>query len=178
MTYPHQIDGNAMQDTPNGNEHGYFTGRFDLTPRPQSGPWWSKTLYDFRLSPRCPLTYHRGTFRAQPDRHFVTDGGSIPRIVQLIPALQKDRYWRAYAFHDSAYRNGCFYVWKRVSCLNQSTGMVEFTWRYERRALTRAQADLWLREMLLAEGASIVTARVVYRAVRMFGWIAWKGGKG
>lgn len=140
--------------------HGYFTGRYDLTPLP-TAHWWSRTRYEFRLPSSDPLTYRRGTIAAQPDRHFISDAGSIPWLVQAIPALQKDRYWRAYGFHDSAYRNHCWYV--------RSRGDHAF----QRRALTRGQADLWLREMLLAEGASEVTALVVYRAVRLCGWIAW-----
>lgn len=137
-----------------------FSGTFTLTPR-KPEHWWSPTCYDFRLSNVTPLTWHDGTLLAQPDRHFVTDGGSIPKLVQCIPAFDGMRYSRPYAMHDSAYKNHCWYE-------ASLEGVV-----FRRRPLSRVEADYWLREMLLADGATRATAQTVYRFVRMFGWMAW-----
>jgi hypothetical protein len=133
---------------------------FTLVPR-RPAHWWSRTLYDFRLDPVLPLTWHSDTIEAQPDQHFVTDGGSIPKLVQLIPAFDAMRYARPYAFHDSAYKNHCWY--------ERAPGAINC----HKRPLCREEADYWLWKMLRADGASPATAQTVYRAVRAFGWAVW-----
>lgn len=140
--------------------NGKFTGMFELWPLPSDGHWWGKARYEFRLYDADPLTWHCGGLWAQPDRHFESDGGSIPRLVQCIPALQKDRYWRSYGFHDSAYRYGGWYV-----------RMADGAFRFVR--LTRAEADEWLYRMIIAEGGTLATARTVWAAVRACGWACW-----
>jgi hypothetical protein len=137
-----------------------FSGGFTLEPR-RPAHWWSRTVFDFRLNPVMPLTWYCGTIEAQPDQHFVTDGGSIPKLVQIIPAFDSMRYARPYAFHDSAYKNHCWYE-RRPGDIN-----------CRKRTLTRTEADEWLCRMLMADGATLATAQTVYRAVRMFGWACW-----
>ena len=141
---------------------GYLSGTYTLTPR-KPDHWWSRTTYDFRLDPIRPLTYIMEMLEAQPDRHFITDGGSIPKLVQVIPAFDATRYCGPYGFHDSAYKNGWWFVRPRGASL------------FEQRPITRAQADLWLWDMLIADGATPLTAGIVYRFVRMFGSLCWHG---
>jgi hypothetical protein len=137
---------------------GDFYGRFELIP--STTPWWASTRYEFRLDPYTPLTWNKGTLHAQPDAHFISDGGTIPRLVQVIPALQKDRYWRSYGFHDSGYRYGGQY---------ERDGWI---FRFNRRS--RAFLDNQLFEQLIAEGATLATARTVWLFVRAFGIVkAW-----
>jgi hypothetical protein len=136
------------------------TGGYALVPR-RPAHWWSKTLFDFYLDAVTPLTFHEGCVEFQPDQHFRTDGGSIPKLVQLIPAFDSMRYARPYAVHDSNYRH--HYIFERpFGAINM-----------RRRAITRAEADVMLYTMLIAEGATQATARTVYRAVRSFGGFVW-----
>jgi hypothetical protein len=39
--------------------------------------------------------------------------------------------------------------------------------------LSRAQADLWLCEMIQVQGGTAATANVVYKMVRYWGWTGW-----
>ena len=134
---------------------GYFTGQFYLFPLPSDGAWWGKVRYEFRLYDPDPLTWHAGGAEWQPDRHFSSDGGTIPRIIQCIPALQKDRYWQSYGFHDSHYRYGGLY--RNGLFIRQG----------------RKAADQRLYDQLLAEGATVATAKTVWGFVRAFGGFAW-----
>lgn len=134
---------------------GHFTGVFALYVLPSTGPWWGKTRYEFMSPAIDPLTWHQGGFLWQPDRHFDSDGGSIPRLVQCIPALQKDRYWASYGFHDSHYRYGG--VYRDGLFVKES----------------RAKADDRLYDQLLAQGATTATAKTVWGFVRAFGGFAW-----
>ena len=134
---------------------GKFTGSFELVPIPPKH-WWNSTMYEFRSNPYSPIAYHVGLIEYQPDHHFKTDGGSIPKLVQLIPCFQRDRFWRSYAFHDSAYKHGWIYV----------NGM--------QTPIYRDQADAMLHDMILVEHGTDTTANTVYAFVRAFGWASWR----
>jgi hypothetical protein len=139
----------------------HFTGHGELWPLPSDGKWWRKTRYEFTNDAVDPLTWHAQGLQARPDRHIAeTDLGSVPRIVQIIPALSKDRYARSYIMHDSAYLYGGWYV-------RQADGAFRFV------RLSRAEADEWLYRGILAEGGSEATASVVWCAVRAAGAVAW-----
>jgi hypothetical protein len=98
----------------------------------------------------------------QPDRHYTSDGGSIPPILRWLPGLDPALHPEAYQMHDSMHRNGCVY-------------RSEHLWGpYEGDTVTRAQADELLRLALLADGATRVKARAIWAAVRMFGRGAWR----
>lgn len=148
---------------------GHFTGRYKLVPIPKAEckkrglpcHWWSRPLFDFILDPDDPLTYHRGEFQAQPCKSFVTDGGSIPNLVQVIPAFDRFRYPASYGFHDSAYKKHCW--WTRLKGDD----------RFHKTPMTCNGANLWLKEMLESEGAWPATAETVYFAVQGFGWMSW-----
>lgn len=139
----------------------HFSGHGELWPLPVDGKWWKKTRYEFTNDATDPLTWHAQGLQARPDRHIAeTDLGSIPRIVQIIPALSKDRYARSYIMHDSAYLYGGWYV-----------RMVDGAFRFVR--LSRADADEWLYRGIRAEGGSEATAKTVWGAVRLAGGLSW-----
>ncbi len=149
---------------------GRFTGKYELVPIPKAEckrrglpcHWWSRPLFDFKLDLADPLTWHRGDgFEAQPCITFVTDGGSIPNLIQIIPAFDKFRYPASYGFHDSAYKKHLW--WTRNSV----------TQPFTKTRLTFSEANSLLHDMLLDEGAWEATANTVYCGVQGFGWLAW-----
>jgi hypothetical protein len=153
---------NNATTTPNSRLlRDHYTGHGELWPLPSDGKWWRKTRYEFTNDAQDPLTWHAQGLQARPDRHIAeTDLGSIPRVVQIIPALSKDRYARSYIMHDSAYLYGGWYV-----------RMADGAFRFVR--LSRAEADEWLYRGIIAEGGSVATARTVWASVRAGGWCSW-----
>lgn len=123
--------------------------------------WWNRPYFDFKLDHRHPLTLVTDTFSAQPCMEFVTDGGSIPTLVQLIPAFDRFRYPKAYGFHDNAFKNHIWWV--------KYPGLPKFV----KTEITFVEANYWLREMLLLEGATEATASVVDFFVSTAGRLAW-----
>jgi hypothetical protein len=116
-------------------------------------------LFEFTLDQHAPLTYCDGGHEWQPDRHMLTDRGSIPAVVSWIPGFDRNRL--AYLFHDSAYtlvrgRGHGLYV--------RAAGFHEYVFR----KLTRRQADDMMRAMLLVEGVPATSARMIWAAVRVF----------
>lgn len=80
---------------------------------------------------------------------FVTDGASVPRVFWNI--LQPfGEYFEAAIIHDYLYspRN---------------------------RFITRERADAIFLEAMKEVGVGWLTRRTIYRAVRLFGWTAFKG---
>ena len=78
---------------------------------------------------------------------FQTDLASIPRPLRNLPSLDPNGLSRRPAVvHD---------------------------WLYAWRGWTKARADQFLRDALLAEGVSAVTAASFYYAVKWFGGSAW-----
>jgi hypothetical protein len=78
---------------------------------------------------------------------FRTDGASIPRLFwRVIGHPFQGDYLGPAVVHDALYQS---------------------------EALTRAQADSLLYDLLLANGVGRCRAWTIYRGVRMFGWAAW-----
>lgn len=120
-----------------------------------------KLIYEFTLEPDSPLTYISADGTAyQPDRHFLTDMGSVPRTAQLL--IPKDRF-RGFYLHDSAYRHKG--LWIKLP--------TEKHFYFVR--MSRREADDLLYEMCLAdpEPAWHATARAIWLAVRAGGWAGW-----
>ena len=138
-----------------------FSGKYNLDGDHWQGGFWGKQIYEFRNNRRTPLTATCGIVQYKPDNHFFTDLGSVPLTLQysLPKWFAKDRYIRAYIFHDSAYKHGGVWV-----CINGK-------WTF--RNLTRKQADDMLYHMLIAEGASKANARAIWLGVRAGGWYSW-----
>lgn len=81
---------------------------------------------------------------------FITDFASIPRIARMI--IPKLGLWnKAAVVHDYLYRHD-----------------------YPGRWFTRREADIVFRDAMRDLGVAKWKIRVMYRAVRMFGWLAWK----
>lgn len=79
---------------------------------------------------------------------FDTDGASVPRpLWPLVLSPYDPRAIRAAVIHDFMYRFG---------------------------AWPRAQADDVLLAYMRADGVPAFTARVVWAAVRLFGWLYWR----
>jgi hypothetical protein len=97
------------------------------------------------------------------DGEFWSDGGSIPKAFQGAKhlRLRPDSFPRSYFLHDDVYANWRVFV--------REDGTKE--WR--RVPVTRLEADTLLYVGLVAECATALEARVIFRAVRMFGHHAW-----
>jgi len=97
-------------------------------------------IYDFTLDPVAPITWHDGLGgRYQPNKHYSTDYGSIPKWLQ--PWIPKDRYLMSFLFHDSACEHeGMWYA---------APGETVFVFV----EMSRKEANAMLREMVLVEGA-------------------------
>lgn len=123
-----------------------------------------KAVFDFTLDDFAPLTYMRYNGElVRPDRHFVTDKGSIPVCLRwLIPS---DTYERPYLFHDSAYlHHGLWF---------QSPFGHEFIFK----PMSMDEANRLLSEMMDSEGAWRLTRNTVFKAVKWFGRFSWNNGE-
>lgn len=142
------------------NERGY-----GLTAVPDDRPWWrrclGRTVYEFRLDARAPLTlwlWSSYPQLIQPNRKYTTDLGSIPRGVQ--PLIPKDSFIKSFLLHDSGYKFGGMWV-------NGAFVPME-----------RIDIDaLCLLDGIEAEGGGPVVRRAIYAAVRAFGWIGYRSRK-
>ena len=94
---------------------------------------------------------------------FWSDGGSIPRPVQGAKhlRLKPDSFPRAYFLHDFLYARATAHV-------REPGG------KWVQVPVTRLEADTLLYCGLVAEGATALEARLIFRAVRLFGEKAWK----
>lgn len=97
------------------------------------------------------FTYHVGSKYSRDSIHVpansITDFASVPRIFwALLPPWST--YGKAAVLHDYIYQSHC---------------------------RTREEADRIFYEAMLVNGTGRWKARVMYLAVRWFGWLAWKG---
>jgi hypothetical protein len=95
---------------------------------------------------------------------FEWDGASVPRFLWSLSGIRPDGLLRAAALvHDYIYRSkGRGVGWDR------ETGN-PLGWLF-----TRKEADVLFYDMIREAGGGWWTAIRAYRAVRMFGWLAWK----
>jgi hypothetical protein len=149
---------------------GHFTGYGDLTPlldAEGNRRWrrclvWRIPLWEFRNSNIDPLTYHApdGTCW-QPDRHFATDGGSVPPFLWAIPGLNPWAFPRAYPFHDSGFAFGGLY--ERRSWEAQ----------YHFVRLDRLALNAMLTDMIGADGGSLWDRARIAAGVALGSRWAW-----
>jgi hypothetical protein len=119
-----------------------------------------RAIFEFTSEAVAPLSYETDTGRMiRPDRHFFTDGGSVPLLAESL--IQRDAFLPAYLFHDSAYEHGGLFECPQGSDI--------FTFR----PYTRAEADELLRQQILDLAGTATEARVVWLAVRLAGWVPW-----
>lgn len=115
------------------------------------------TKKKLKLDKDNPLTWFDGVRGIIPHDGLITDLGSIPKPLRLINCFGKDRYERAYIFHDDAY---CYHT-----CIDAVTGLPEPT--------TRQKSDINLRDGIIVLGGWKTTADTVYAGVVVGGVIAW-----
>lgn len=148
-------------------------------------PIAGSTLSRYALDRENPLTL----FDAESGDKFrigfetiTTDGGSIPRVIQIIPGFEARRFMRAYPLHDGTYQRGYIYICYRND---------PFVWY--KVQITQAFADELLRWGILAEGQLVLDANpqwsklrrsiykrritaisnTVYVGLRVGGFVAW-----
>ena len=116
-------------------------------------------LYEFTLELKYPLHFACDDGRFfQPDKHEITDMGSIPPFVQAF--LPKDRCLLTWIIHDSGYAKGGLYVAYREK-------------QYTFLPMRRHELDNFMLAGMEAEGLDQTRRQLAYRMVRWFGWIAW-----
>ncbi|QCD52795.1 DUF1353 domain-containing protein [Campylobacter sp. RM16192] len=78
---------------------------------------------------------------------FIFDGASVPKLFTNIFPKSGARYDRAACLHD---------------------------WLYATQTTSRKEADDLFLQAMKADGVNWITRKTIYRAVRMFGWSAWR----
>lgn len=116
-------------------------------------------LYEFTLAESYPLFFlcDNGIYM-QPDRHEITDMGSIPLFAQAL--IPKDRCLLTWIFHDSGYAKGGLYISK--------TGD-----NFIFHPMTRGELDDFMLAGMRAEKLCWWKRKAVYKVVRWFGWVRW-----
>lgn len=112
----------------------------------------------WKLLERCiyHLTEPGGPEWVRVDEGFVTDFGSIPRLLWWVRGLSPfGRLRRAYVVHDKLYQH---------PFVKSGQGT---------RRVTRKEADRILLEGCHVLGASWLNRRLIYRGVRLGGWLTW-----
>lgn len=103
-----------------------------------------KPLVEYHYQTCSPIKFEVNHQRFEIPAHFQTDLASIPKIIWPIMAPAHSSLIRPAIAHDWFYRKTC-----------------EFT---------RLQTDLIFYHMLINDGVSRTRARLMYYAVRLFGW--------
>ena len=127
--------------------------------------WDSCALYECTLDVAAPLEFVAADGTAyQPDRHFVSDLASIPRLLWMVPSFERDHALLSGLVHDSAYCHAG--LWTRPP------GLLAVIWC----ALDRATVDAVFAEMVVAETGSTWLSWMMWVAVRLGGGRAWARG--
>lgn len=141
-------------------EYGCF-----LNPKGYKAPWdhnegiiFKKAIFEFSLESPPLMFKDKSDDIWMTDRHFFTDWGSIPTILQ--PIIPKDLYL-GYLFHDSAYGHHGLWVCRK------SQNIFIF------QPLTMTESNKLLYEMMLAQNALSLTANTVYYTLQSMGYFAW-----
>lgn len=136
---------------------GYWDNQmgYDLTPVPNTD------YFEFRAKAKCLTWVCFCGLYIQPDHHFFTDLGSVPKPLQIFPALRPTRFPRAYIMHDSGYKHGGLWIGQKEGALRSI--------RYEFAKVPREDVDCLLWEQLEADGANILARSIIYAGVRIGG---------
>ena len=116
-------------------------------------------LNDVLLSPLLYSAANGKLYRAP--RGGTTDGLSVPAAVQMVIPAVGDADWWSGVIHDSAYRNQ-LQVWSDAAD----------DWVLAN--LVQATADNLILEAMESQGVGYFKRHTIYRALRMFGAIAFK----
>lgn len=131
------------------------------------GHWWPTPLWQW-VEGEPPLIYQdaTGLFHRLSMPVGVTDFGSIPWGVRVLPGLGVNTYRLPFLFHDDCYQSHRFYV---------SRNGVD--WYVE--IVNRQQADERLRDMVRVnptDPGGAVSANIILAGVRVGGASAWDKG--
>ncbi len=135
----------------------------DNLPRYDKVLLFNAPLFEYTMvTPNLTFTNKRGV-QYQPDRHFNTDGGSIPPIVQssFILHLNPFDFLRSYLYHDCGFIYGGLYI--------KYPGEEEFKFRL----LDRRQVNALLAVMMPFDGALISDVIAIYTAVNIGSIFVW-----
>jgi hypothetical protein len=108
----------------------------------------------------APLLHDGPSGRFVVPAGFDTDLASIPRALWWLIS-PGGRHGKAAVLHDYLYR-----VRPRVSYTGEGFEAV--------MDLARGQADRVFREAMREDGVGLLRAWVMWAAVRLFGWLAWR----
>jgi hypothetical protein len=127
--------------------------------------WFRVPLFDYKWQQVIPdLTYTDNIgVQYQLDRHFDTDGGSIPPIVRITPFVHLDpwNFARSYLFHDCIYQYGGIYIKYPTDD------------KFLFRLLTRQQTDQLLSDMLPLDGATNADQKVIMSGIWIGSRFVW-----
>ena len=126
-------------------------------------------LFEYRSQQVLPdliYTDKNGTLY-QLDRHFFTDGGSVPPSVRWMPFAHLDpwNFPRAYLFHDCTYNFGGIYI------KYPNDDVFKF------RLRTRGETDALLSDMLLLDGATNIDQRTIMSGIWIGSRFVWDSKK-
>lgn len=186
-------------------EWGYFTGKYTLSvPIEQriDYPWmlnWRLTrwlgkmlttaIYVYNADPIEPCTFHcrpdnGPEVEIQPNKHFVTDMGSIPKALDWL--FPKDRF--NYFPHDSGYEERGLWIRRKappienmVVCVDKDNNFsflpataLEYSEHYRYVPLEREVIDRLLMCQVGAGFGNAFQRGMVFQAVHLFGAGTWK----
>ena len=126
-------------------------------------------LFEYRSQQVLPdliYTDKNGTLY-QLDRHFFTDGGSVPPSVRWMPFAHLDpwNFPRAYLFHDCTYNFGGIYI------KYPNDDVFKF------RLRTRGETDALLSDMLFLDGATNIDERTIMSGIWIGSRFVWDSKK-
>lgn len=173
------------------SKFGYFTGKYKSLDKIRDEERWSflkgtflegiltTTIWEFTNDPERPLTYHMPNgIEIQPDRHYETDLGSVPAVLQ--PLMANSRFLRSFLLHDSGYE------YKGLWCRDRAEAALEeadpkFEWMpfvpvvdsFTYITFSRYQIDRLLYYMIGAEGGNGAQRYTAFHAVNAVGWVKW-----
>lgn len=131
--------------------------------------WYRVPLFDYRWQQvLADLIYiDDNGVKYQLDRHFETDGGSIPPVVRLTPFVHLDpwNFSRSYLYHDCVYQYGGLYI--------KYPEDSEFKFRLR----TRNETDHLLGDMLPLDGATKADTKTIMGGIWVGSRFVWNDKK-
>lgn len=125
-------------------------------------------LFEYTACSEDPLIYtDSDDIQYQLDRHFETDGGSIPSIAQAVPFLKLNPFdfLRSYLYHDCAFIYGGLYI------------KYKHETDFKFRLLNRVTSNSILKMMMPYDGASWIDTSIIYNFVKAGSVFVWDNKK-
>jgi hypothetical protein len=123
-----------------------------------------KEIFEFSNSEIQPFHVIIDNVAYYPDKHYLSDLSSIPKVLTIIKGMERYRWRRASLIHDQLYRNEYLYNRQGHRCY-----------------FTRPESDNIYRLLIIAEGAitnKTTLARIIspiqWIGLRIGGWLAWR----